>query len=244
MYERCPYQYYLAQVLGLPTPSKGALVFGDVIHRTLKEFVEQSSALTGMAQVSLFSTPVTEARILSYVDLLKIYERNWLDDWYSDRKVRDEYYELGRQILKNFQADFEQEKPKVRLLEQPFKTEFGSFRITGRIDRIDDIEGGIEIIDYKTGEGKDLNTLDKQQLMLYQIVAEKELKLTPIKLTYHYLNDNKKVSFLGNEKQKEKLIEDWMERMEKIQRREFKASPGEFVCQFCDFKGMCEFRKL
>ena len=44
----------------------------------------------------------------------------------------------------------------------------------GRIDRIDSVDGGLEIIDYKTGEAKDekLSWDDRRQLVLYAMAVE------------------------------------------------------------------------
>jgi RecB family exonuclease len=127
--------------------------------------------------------------------------------------------------------------------EQAFTMKFGDVVLKGRIDRIDRFEDGIEIIDYKTGSPKtELSKEDKEQLFLYQLAARDVLDLVPKKLTYHYLTDNSRVSFLGTDDQLLDLQESIVERVQTIRSSVFDPSPG-FHCRFCDFSDICEFRQ-
>jgi len=99
----------------------------------------------------------------------------------------------------------------------------------------------VAIIDYKTGNSKDKLYLDdKEQLLIYQIAAEEVFKIKPKELIYHYLNDNKKASFLGSEKEIEKMKEKIIREIEEIKNSDFEARPG-WQCGFCDFKDICDF---
>lgn len=63
-------------------------------------------------------------------------------------------------------------------------------------------------------------------------------------LTYYYLEADKKVSFVGKEKDKEKLKEKILSQIQEIQSLNFKAKPNQHICGFCDFKEICEFKRL
>jgi len=131
-------------------------------------------------------------------------------------------------------------------LEQGFTLKFGEVVIKGRIDRIDEVPGGVAIIDYKTGSPKTLKTLekgDKEQLLLYQIAARDILGYKPSKLVYHYLTDNSEVEFLGSDDDLLILQEDMQNRVRQIKASTFNPTPG-FHCQFCDFADICEYRKF
>ncbi|MEK7619460.1 MAG: PD-(D/E)XK nuclease family protein, partial [Patescibacteria group bacterium] len=105
-------------------------------------------------------------------------------------------------------------------------------------------DGGVEIVDYKTGKSKDQNKFafaDKEQLLLYQIAAE-DIGETVSQLTYHYLEDGSRVSFLGSAQEKDRLKTSISETLGDMRTSEFKATPG-WHCQFCDFRDICEYRK-
>ena len=120
--------------------------------------------------------------------------------------------------------------------------------VRGRIDRIDQLDDGtLEIIDYKTGAAKEkVDGEDKDQLLIYQIAINQLPEYnnigTPSKLTYFYLNDNSKVSFLGTEKEIEKLKEKLVATIEQINSGDFTATPSQHICKYCNFKDICQFR--
>ena len=195
--------------------------------------------------VARSSGPHVTGLPVSIDGLLKTYADCWQDDWYIDDKQREEYRARGREQLKGFYAYLKEHPAQPKYLEQDFTLKIGEVILKGRIDRIDEFENGVEIIDYKTGTPKELDKIDKQdkeQLYLYQIAARDILGLNPVKLTYHYLENNSQVSFIGDEDDLIDLKEKILERVEGIKKSNFTATPG-FHCGYCDFADICEFRK-
>ena len=80
--------------------------------------------------------------------------------------------------------------------------------------------------------------------MFYQIAAEEALKLKVEKMTYQYLEENKKISFIGKEKDKEELKQRFIEDIDLIKQQKFTATPSPYVCGSCDFRNICEHKKL
>ncbi|MFH1643403.1 MAG: UvrD-helicase domain-containing protein [Patescibacteria group bacterium] len=249
-FANCPYQYKLAHVLRVPVGGRASFSFGKTIHNTLYEFVKEINENKGK-QKDLFNKKTkNNKKSLSLNDLLLIYEKEWIDDWYENSAQKQEYKKLGKDILRNFYNDFEKNPPEILKtseglgLELPFKLKIGNVTIKGVIDRVDEVNGEVEIIDYKTGQHKEkLSPQDKQQLLLYQIATEEIFGLKPFKLTYYYLEQGQKVSFLGNAKDKEKEKENILKKIEEIKNSDFVATPG-WQCNFCDFKYICNFAKL
>ncbi|MBI2476711.1 PD-(D/E)XK nuclease family protein, partial [Candidatus Uhrbacteria bacterium] len=100
--------------------------------------------------------------------------------------------------------------------------------------------------DYKTGSPKTRSSLashDKMQLLLYQLAAQEILGLSPQKLTYLYLEDQSRVSFLGDETELEALRATIREHVVNIRARQFEPTPG-FVCGTCDYRTICPFRAV
>ncbi|HUT21915.1 MAG TPA: UvrD-helicase domain-containing protein [Candidatus Bipolaricaulota bacterium] len=246
-YESCPLKYKFANVLKIPVPGKFQFTFGDVIHRTLNQFLAIRANAGASPQADLFGSQSKEsADVLSEKDLLEMYEKNWSSDWYPDKETEMKYRKKGRVALKNFYRDFEETRPDVWLLERPFTMKVGDYTISGRIDRIDKIAGDqVEIIDYKTGQAKEsLDADSKRQLLLYQLAVEKELNKQAGNLVYYFLEGNKKLPFVGVEKDKEKLVQKILEDIRRIHDLDFAPTPGSHVCGFCDFKDICEYKKL
>jgi len=246
-YEICPYKYKLANVLKIPTFGKYQFTFGDTIHQTLNQFLTAYCSEQPSAQKDLFGNEMkADKKRLNIDDLLKMYEENWKSDWFESREQEKKYFQKGKKALKNFFEDFKKQNPDVGLLERPFKIKVGDYIIAGRIDRIDNLEDGqVEIIDYKTGAAKNkLSTPDRRQLLLYQIAVEEDLGKKVGNLTYYYLEEDVKLSFIGDDKDKEKLKQKIISQIREIQNLNFQPKPNPHVCGFCDFKEICEYKRL
>lgn len=254
-FAKCPLQYKFAFILRVPARGRAVFSFGKTMHNTFYDFLKYANEKQASKQSDLFgykeknasAGEKTAANPVSFDRLAEIYEKNWIDEWYENKKQKEEYYKLGKKIIKDFYKEFSKNPPKVLkindsfALEMPFNLKIGEYNLYGVVDRIDEKEGGAVIIDYKTGNSKDkLSSDDKEQLLIYQIAAEEIFKLKPKELVYHYLNDNKKISFLGAEKEKEQLKEKIIEEIEEMKKSQFKPTPG-WQCGFCDFKDICDW---
>ena len=238
-FKTCPYQYKFAHVLKVPVFGRWTFSFGKTMHNTLQSYFTLWLERKGKKEHLDGKLPVTEQ------ELLDLYESCWQDDWYENDAQREEYREKGKNSLLDYLKSFESNLPSPLFLEQGFTLKFGDVVLKGRIDRMDQFEDGVEIIDYKTGTPKTDKTMkpeDREQLYLYQMAAIDVLGLKPKKLTYHYLEDNSSVSFLGSDDQLEKLRNEIIERAQAIRTSQFEATPG-FHCRFCDFADICEFRQ-
>ena len=249
-FEKCPLQYKFGFILKVPTRGKAVFSFGKTMHNTLHEFLKIMNEDKRANQKNLFgekSVGKPAEKNKDFDELIKLYEKNWIGEWYENQKQKDEYFKKGKDILKEFYKGFEKNPPKIlkingqTALEMPFNLKIGEYTLYGVIDRIDEESGGVIIVDYKTGQSKDkLDFEAKEQLLIYQIAAQEVLHLKPKQLAYYYLDDGKFASFLGSEadlqKQKEKIIEE----AEKIKNSEFEPTPG-WQCQYCDFKDICDW---
>ncbi len=251
-FQTCPLQYKFAHILRVPVLGKWTFSFGKTMHNTLHRYFTAWMERTGKKQGGLFEeTKGGQERTegdtvpVSVDELLEMYKHCWQDDWYPNDRVREQYRTKGREQLIRYVSTFAEQTPTPLALEQGYTYKIGDVILKGRIDRIDTYEDGIEIIDYKTGTPKTEKSLersDKEQLWLYQLAARDVLKLTPKKLTYVYLEDQSRVSFIGSDEELTKLQEDVMERVGRIRASGFHPTPG-FHCRFCDFADICEYRQ-
>ncbi len=249
-FKNCPLQYKFGSILKIPIRGKSVFSFGKTIHGTLHKFVGESIRRKQIEQKNLFGTKEAGS-ILSLEELMDIYDKEWIDDWYDSQVNKKEFYEKGKEVLKMFYEAFVKKEPKVLFingepaLEKSFDLKLNGDTFIGTIDRIDDDgEGGTEIIDYKTGAPKkSLSKDEKLQLMIYALAAKKVLGLNPTKLTYYYIEDGSTQSFDVREGDLVETENDVRETIQKIKRSNFKPTAG-WNCQYCDFKDICAHRKF
>ena len=252
-FETCPYQYKLAHVLHIPVKGNASFSFGQSMHATLQKFYQRVRELNSVTQDSLFDSSqfekIGEVSAPTLDELYSIYEQSWIGDWFENKEQREGMYKKGREILNIFYTSQDGRWTVPVSLEQAFRIKVGEYWITGRIDRVDKLpDGSLEIIDYKTGASKEkLGTDDKDQLLIYQIAAETLPEYRDAgkigQLTFYYLNDNIRTSFVGDNADLQKIQEKILRTVGGITAGDFAATPSAFVCARCDFRDICEYRQ-
>jgi len=237
-FKNCPKQYKYAHILGVPGKPKFTFSFGHSVHHTLRDFYQQYQQTK--------KVPTLE-------ELLEIYERNWLDDWYDSKEQEQERKEIGRQSMIQFYKKHQGNFSQPKFIEQPFNLKIGDYTIKGVIDRVDLLEAGsgksgadqVEIIDYKTGNmPKKKGDLEPEQLLIYALAVREVLHDLPQKITYYYFDENETISIDDFEDQLAGLKERVLATIEEIFKSDFTATPNPWKCRNCDFKEICEDRQL
>ncbi len=225
-YKICPLRYKYNYVLNVPSAPSHNLSFGISIHDTLRDFHSKL----------LFKD-------VSLDELLKMYQLNWQPLGYENEEHRNLRFESGKELLKKYYERHKDDKQKPTEIEKAFNITLGGIRFYGRIDRIDPLDGGVEIIDYKTGTTKTQKDVDKDdQVAYYAIGAKEALGMEPKKLTYYYLESGERVSTTRTEKQLEDTKKEALELIDGIKKGDFGAKPGVH-CSWCDYKDICPFAK-
>ncbi len=224
-YKMCPLKYKYRYVLEIPTPPSHALSFGTTIHDTLRDY---HAKLLANVKVSLD-------------ELLAIYKKNWQPLGYMDKKHQQLYFDNGENLLKRYYEENLKQKIIPIDLEKSFTLNIAGIKFFGRIDRIDPLEDGVEIIDYKTGSPKSQKEVDADdQVAFYAIAAKEALGLQPNKLTYYFLESGEKISTTRTQEElTEKKIE-VAKVVTEMKEGKFEATPG-MHCTWCDYKDICPF---
>ncbi len=254
-FENCPYQYRFAHILRVPIRGKAQFSFGKTIHSTLQQFFDLVRQRSRVEQVNIFGEKETKDKsraknkeIVSLEELLSIYENAWIDDWYTSKKDQDEYKQKGRKALAEFYKKIVADIPVPKYLERPFNLKIEEageeYTVKGVIDRVDSLDGGIEIIDYKTGQGKTQETFrgeDREQLLIYQLAAAQVFGEKVENLSFYYVETGDKISFLGAKKDLENMKKKIINTIREIKKGKFPPQPGQ-ICNWCDFRNICEYR--
>ncbi|MBI5754752.1 ATP-dependent helicase, partial [Candidatus Peregrinibacteria bacterium] len=235
MFQTCPYKYTLGYLWRVPTPPSHAASFGSSVHNTLNAFYK-----------ILMQNPSGATK----ETLKTLYEQHWISAGYMSRAHENTRKKNGWEML---EAYFEKNRdPWVipAFLECNFVLKLSGkgslpsknekpLLISGRIDRIDKLEDGYEVIDYKTGRLKKESDLKKDlQLSIYALACRDIFGISASKLSLYFLEDNVKVSATRTAEDLEKTKEQLLEIAENMQNSDFPATPG-YKCQFCDYRLLC-----
>lgn len=257
-FSKCPYQYKFSFLYKIPVFGKPVFSYGKSIHSALQKIMDLYMSSYSRPQQDLFGAiekassqngqSVRKEVKITQEQVLDILKESWIDDWYESKQQKQEYFNKAKEAIKLFYKELKKNPPDVLFLEKGFNlklTEEGIiYPIKGFIDRVDILsDNTAEVIDYKTGSAKDKLTFDEKiQLILYQIALEEVFNQKVSKLTFYYVDENKKLSFEANEKDIEKTKSIIKEAIAQIKVSNFPAHPSQFVCKYCDFNSICEYK--
>lgn len=230
VFQTCPWQYRYAHILKIPVQGRHTFSFGKSMHHSLETFFNQSRE---------------KGEMLSKEELIQLYDESWIDDWYLSKKQKEEYYQKGKESLDTFYDIHQSSWPDIEETEQGFTLKIGPYTLRGSIDRLDRKGEKLSIVDYKTGKvPKTDASIDKDQLIIYQIAVEDILGKEVEDLTYYFLNENVAKTFTVKPEQKEKLKDKVLKVLNELTESDFTPTPSKVVCDNCDYKNICTYRML
>lgn len=246
-YNDCPWKYRYAFVLQVPKRGSHVLSYGQSMHQTLFNFFTLWKSRQG-------EQPDKKTAPVSLDELLTMYDRAFIDDWYPAKKTKKEYYDKGAAALKAWYTKTVKAAPDILRLEQVFNLKIDEFVVNGAIDRIDrigidekTIKPLVKIVDYKTGKVKEkFEKDDKFQLLIYSLavqdpnILDGEVK----ELEYYFVDENESRAMTPTEKDATAAKTWVVDTIKKIQSGDFRATPNPMVCKFCDYREICEFRAV
>ena len=139
---------------------------------------------------------------------------------------------------------------KVWKAEEKVELVLPEYILQGVIDLIEDDDGKIEIVDYKTGRKPDLPEKSAQvehyrkQLEIYAYLISERYKKNVSRMHLYYTNEaeeNPLVTFEYSKNCVDKEIEDVSQTVRKIEDKRFDAkAENDYSCRYCDMKYMCK----
>ena len=250
-FQVCPMHYKLKYILRIPTPPSAAQSFGISMHAAMKDFY--ASVKTG--------EKASEKLIL---DLLR---NNWINEGYKSKSHEQKTLKAGENYLKQYYKKSFDKKYLPIALEQSFTVPLAPqknkkrLKVGGKIDRVDfsashstvskdrigSGRGGIEIIDYKTGERvPSQKQVDKDLQLTFYALAASSIKETPfakkpeeVLLSLYYFHGQQKITTKRTKEQLSKAVEEIFKVREEIENSDFKCSGGYFCQNKCEYSLFC-----
>lgn len=233
-FQICPLHYKLMYMLNVPAVPSVSQNFGTVLHDTLNTFYRR----------------IRQGGRADEKELLAIYEALWIPEGYASKSHEQRMKARGREYLVEYLKTDLHKKGLPEVLEWPFSFYITpDLKIGGRIDRIDRIDNGIEIIDYKTTDLLDRQLPDEKelarnlQLSIYALAVEYVkhplFETDKVVLSLFFLDRGIKVSTVRTKKQLEQARKEILEWRRKIEISDFSCS-GNFWCKSCEYKLFCE----
>ena len=232
LYQTCPRQYRYRYVEGLPTTVSVALVFGRSIHAAICHLHRRALELAGP---------------LDLADALDAFDGLWRQGLAEEEPVVKDPADLvgyegwAGQILAGYVLANERVEPPLAL-EFGFDLPWEGHVLTGFIDRIDEGEGGLTIIDFKSGGRKPSPNAVREdvQLTLYAFVAQQLFEAPVERVIYYHLRDQTPIATHHDELAFQRFEDGFLRPVATaIEAGCFPPKRG-WYCRFCDFRATCE----
>jgi len=224
-YRKCPQQFAFRALWSLKEGPGAARSFGSVMHTTIKRFVEQ----------------LKKGIKLPFDEVQRIYETEWSSAGYEDEYQEAEYKKDGQEQLKVFHAAILAESPEVMEQEKGFELPLeNDVILVGRMDQVNRLgRNEVEIVDYKTGKPRlEADARKALQLSIYALAAREIFEWNPVRLVFHYLQNNSTQVTARDSKQLDDAQNIVQECAADIRAKHFPANPG-FSCRGCAYKLIC-----
>jgi len=237
-FEDCPKRFEYRYVLKISTDTEGIEAF---VGKRVHEILERLYKAAQRGQV-----PSLEKVIYRYH---RLFEENYGAD--RVRIVREDtplefYRQTGERCLTTYyRRHYPFDSDETLGIEQRITfalDEKREYRFQGFIDRLVRArDGAIEIHDYKTSRrAANQKQVDKdRQLALYQIGLADRYPDQPMRLVWHYLQQDRKLTSTRTPEQLRYLSEDMMSTVDRINdETEFKPQRSA-LCDWCEYNDRC-----
>jgi len=259
-YRTCPRQYEFSHIKKIPWGISEGESFGASVHVALKRWGERELGLgtKDKGQRTKGKGGVREDQLLLFAkeqqggshdskltmqNLLEIWHQAFVFDTYPTRFEADFARTRGEALMRQFFAWWSQSPRVVVGVEKGFSVDVDGVAVTGRLDRVEQTEQGVRIVDYKTTAPCTQAEADGDlQLSLYAIASEHLFEKPCTELLLLFLSEGSVVerrtarssSQLKDARTQLKLIR------ERMEAKDFRPTPSVPVCKRCLYRGICD----
>lgn len=234
---QCPLKFKYQEIDKIKTPKSKDALFGTAVHEALR-MLHNPSMLT----------PPSEK------DFLDFFSSKWDPTIFQTPQEDVAYFGQGIKILKDYYAKNYPANFNVLDLETRFEVSLEHKNeihlVTGKIDRIDKIDGNaFEVIDYKTAKKmpSQSSVEENLQLSIYHLgllsrwpkIKDENRAVTT---SLYFLKHGEKLSVQKTNEDLEATKEQILTTIDSIKGSDFKPKAGP-LCPWCGYQAMCPLWK-
>lgn len=241
---RCPFVYKYIYIDKNSIPRGKDAVFGGLLHSVLERVYKDRPAILTLSEALAFFE--------------KEWERGQVASYFATPLDARMHFKEGLIIINGYYQKNELEKTRIIALEKLFEVPLEDPRgkeihlLTGRIDRVDQLANGLEVIDYKTSKSlKSQAQIAKDlQLSLYHLgIASLWPDLVKryegeVYVSLYFLRHNEKVSVKKSAKEieetKEKLL-DYIHQITEATRKNSFEPKASILCAIEPYCRICPY---
>lgn len=251
LYRTCPKQYEFACVKKLPRSISAGESFGSSVHNAFAKWgkieIESGQKSEVRSQLQIFNETNQENPLLLTSDLLLfLWHQSFITEGYNSKEDADKARAKGEKVMEQFYEWWRREEREVVAVERGFTFESGISNqlsgIRGRFDRVEKIEDGVRVVDFKTGALRDQESVNSDlQLSLYALAAEQEFNVPCTELVLLFLDEHvfTERKTTRSKQQLEEAISIINQVHEGIEEQDFHATPSKEICGRCPYRNVC-----
>lgn len=227
-YLTCPLRYRFLRIMRIPVLPHHNLVFGRVCHHTIHYYLKMKM----------------RGKTVSEEDILRAFEDRWVNEGFLSREHEEMRKKEGTEAMRLYYRRQEASEVLPQFLEKEFRVLLEGVKLTGRWDRVDYLEEGGVIIDFKATAIKDQKEADKRtrdslQMDIYAYAFARSQELPLIETRLHFLESD----IIGRAPKGEREYRRAEEKIKKVAKgirsQDYRAKPDWHNCSLCDFKSIC-----
>lgn len=224
MYLRCPQQWKQKYVDGREEEPKPYLTLGSAVHRALEVFYDRRVAAPA-----------------SLEEMEAAFDEEFDPEAFESEEEAERARADGLAMVRAFHEEHAPAFAPAFHVESTLRFELAGERVVAKLDRVDRTDdGGLRVVDYKTGKPFTLDRVEEDpQLTLYQVAAERKLGMPVESLVlYHVPSQTPLESGRRGPEEIDRLRKRVRRVAEGIRREEYEPDPGPY-CEWCDFRPWC-----
>ena len=227
-YRTCPLKYKYIHLLRVPLREHHAIAYGRALHEAISAFLRARVA----------------GREMTEGELLQEFHTAWTNEGFLSREHEELRRAAGEAALRRFLRDEAARGAAPARVEQPFSVRLAGEWFEGRWDRIDEEDGRVTIVDYKSSEVAEQREADRRareslQLRLYALAYGEAHGRLPDRVELRFVESGLAGAHAPDAAWAADALEAVRAAAAGLRARDFTARPGYLQCSTCPFRQIC-----